>query len=290
MRKPARKLIGAATALASCLLFAVTAAPTSTLWVDRGGATMSVTAVNERPPEVVGPVTPDGGTVFDHPTWKGHGTTPPTPRAVCFIIEIFTSTPELSPWRVIIETDQPPFNNVSPFDGFDYQFFGEGASYGFEPAADYPLTGRYVMTPTQESQYASASDGYTATGCFNTPEPAWQPPGPTTYTQQEPVKLVRNGSQPCVAATVDGHQPYFIGFTVSFNWETFLNEQLAAGSITTAEYNQWLPYTHWAGGPPGYEASQGATGTDYLVTLQGYSDSSRNVYQVSPVTIASCSY
>ncbi len=72
--------------------------------------------------------------------------------------------------------------------------------------------------------------------------------------------FVRNGSMPCVAGTVDGHQPFYVGFTLSFNWKTFLDEQLAAGAITQAEHDQWITYTHWAGGPPGYNQAQGATG------------------------------
>jgi hypothetical protein len=101
---------------------------------------------------------------------------------------------------------------------------------------------------------------------------------------------VRNGSMPCVAGTVDGHAPFHVGFTLSFNWRTFLDEQLAAGAISQAEHDLWITYTHWAGGPPGYEASQGATGADYLVTLQGYSAFSRNVASFTPITIASCAY
>ena len=87
--------------------------------------------------------------------------------------------------------------------------------------------------------------------CRNIPEPAWQPPGPTP-TRSGRAHLVRNGSMPCVAGTVDGHQPFYVGFTLSFNWKTFLDEQLAAAAITQAEYDQWITYTHWAGGPPGY--------------------------------------
>lgn len=290
MAERARGFVVAGIALAGSLVFAGSVAPTGAAWLDRGGATMSVTAVEEPPPDVAGPVTPDTGTTFAPPTWSGHGSNLPTPRSVCFQITIFTTSPTPAPWRVLLETDQPPFNNVAPFTGFQYQLFGDGASYTFAPMPDYAVTGRYVMTPTQTSQYASITQGYTARACANTPEPAWQPPGPTTYTQREELVLVRNGTQPCVAATVDGHQPFFVGFTVSFNWKTFLDERLAASAITTAEYNQWLPFTHWAGGPPGYDPAQGATGTDYLVTLQGYADYSRNVYEVSPVTIASCSY
>ena len=105
-----------------------------------------------------------------------------------------------------------------------------------------------------------------------------------------PLQFIRNGSQPCVAGTVDGHQPFYVGFTLSFNWKTFLDEQLAASAITQAEYNQWLGFNHWAGGPAGYFPAQGATGTDYLTTLQGYQVESRTVSNFAPVTIASCSY
>ena len=95
---------------------------------------------------------------------------------------------------------------------------------------------------------------------------------------------------PCVAGTVEGHQPFFVGFTLSFDWKAFLDTQLADGAITQPEHDQWITYTHWAGGPPGYNQSQGATGSDYLVTLQGYAAETRTVSNIAPVTIASCAY
>ena len=161
--------------------------------------------------------------------------------------------------------------------------------YNFPQAADYTISGRYLATPTRTDQYASLTQSFFAKICANTPEAAWQEPGPTTYTQTT-LTLVRNGSQPCVAGTVVGHQPFFVGFTLAFNWKDFLDAQLAAAAITQGEYNQWVNFTHWAGGPPGYLAAQGATGTDFQVTLQGYAAESRTVSSVAPVTIASCSY
>ncbi|MGI9822765.1 hypothetical protein [Agromyces sp. Marseille-Q5079] len=291
-RSRVRNVTLALVALLGGAAFATSIGSTGAAWEDRGGSSMTVTAIDQRPPNVTGPVTPDTGSTFvGPPLWSGHNGSPtPTPRYMCFTVEIRTTSTTPVAWRVILETDRPPFNNVAPFDGFDFQLFGDGASYGFAPAADYAITGRYVMTPTQSSQWASVTQSYTAKACASTPEPAWQPPGPTTYTQRPTLELVRNGSQPCVAATVDGHQPYFVGFSVSFDWKAFLDGQLAASAITPAEYDQWLTFTHWAGGPPGYLAAQGATGTDYLVTLQGYEEASRNVYAPTPVTIASCSY
>ena len=75
------------------------------------------------------------------------------------------------------------------------------------------------------------------------------------------------------------------GFVLSFSLVA-----LALSAITPAEYSQWLNYTHWQGAPAGYEGGQGATGTDYLVTITGYSEFGRNVSQLSPVKLGSCSY
>jgi hypothetical protein len=291
----ARRSVVAVIALTTGIAIGATVAPTLATWLDRGGSTMSVTAINQAPPEAVGPVQPGPGGITSFvasPIWSGpNGAPNPEPRNACFQMEIRTVSPVPIPWVVVIETDQPPFNNVAPFVGFVGQFFGVNAAYGFAPASDYATTGRYLMTPTQTSQYASATQGYLAKACaVNVPEPAWQPPGPDTYTQRPLLTLVRNGAQPCVAGTVDGHRPFYVGFTLSFNWKTFLDERLAAGAITQTEHDQWIRNTHWAGGPPGYNPAQGATGTDYLVTLQGYADFSRTVANFAPVTIASCSY
>lgn len=294
MKRMTRRIVIAAALSTACWMFASVAVPTSSAWIDKGGASMTLTAVEERPPDLVGPVTPGDGTIFRKPDWKGHGTNPPTPTTSCFTVVIFTTSVEPAPWQVIIETDQPPFNNVPPFTGFQNQIYGEGANYTFAQTDNYALTARYVMTPAPGpegvSQWASRTTSYTAVVCANTPEPAWQPPGDDTYTQQEPVTLFRNGSQPCVSATVVGHQPFFIGFTVSFNWKTVLGNEVAAGFITPAEYTQWLPYTHWAGAPAGHNAAQGATGNDYLVTLQAYDFNYRNVSSVAPVENAACAY
>ena len=262
-------------------------------WIDRGGSKMVITAIANPVPAPDLPVVPGPDTSFvSGPTWSGQGTNPnPTPTLACFTVGIRTTSPTLAPWSVTLRTYRPPFDNVPPFTGFQGQLFGESAAYNFAPAADYATTGFYVMTPTQPSQYASATQTYTAKACaVNTPEARWQPAGSTTYTQLSPLQLVRNGSQPCVAGTVQGHRPYFIGFSLLFNWQTFLAERRAAGAITQAEYNQWINYTHWAGGPPGYLAAQGATGTDFQVSLQGYSAESRTVSNIANVTIASCAY
>ncbi len=145
------------------------------------------------------------------------------------------------------------------------------------------------MEPTSITQRASLTESHVASVCFDrVPEPEWQPPGPASYTQQPELPLVRKGSQPCVVATVVGHQPYYVGFTISFNWKDYLDEHLAAAQITQAEYDSWLPYTHWASGPPGVDNGRGATGTDYLVTFEGVKESSRNVSSINNVTLGSC--
>jgi hypothetical protein len=266
---------------------------TTTGWIDRGGSKMVITAIANPVPVPENPVVPGTGTTFvSGPIWTGQGTNPnPTPTLACFTVGIRTTSATLAPWTVQLRTYRPPFDNRPPFTGFQGQLFGESNSYSFTPAADYASTGIYLMTPTQPNQYASTTQTYTAKVCaVNTPEPQWQPAGPTTYTQLSPLQLVRNGSQPCVAGTVQGHQPYFVGFTLIFNWKTFLDQQLAASAITPAEYNQWLPFTRWAGGPTGFLPSQGATGTDYQVSLQGYSAQSRTVSNIANVTIASCAF
>jgi hypothetical protein len=285
-------VLAASVAAVAGVAIGTTIAPTSAAWIDRGGSKMVITAIEQPPPQPVGPVVPGVNTSFPTPLWTGQNTDPnPTPTLACFTIVINTTSATAAPWQVILHTGQPPFDNRPPFTGFQGGLFGENASYNFTQAADYATSGDYIMTPTQPSQYASTTTSYTAKTCaVNTPEPAWQPAGPTTYTQLAPLQLVRNGSQPCVAGTVQGHRPFYIGFTLLFNWKTFLDQQLAASAITPAEYSQWLPYTHWAGGPAGFQAAQGATGTDYQVSLQGYSAQSRTVSNIVNVTIASCAY
>ena len=168
-------------------------------------------------------------------------------------------------------------------------FSDDRPDYSFNPAADYEISGRYLMEPTAISQRASLTEGHVASVCIDrVPEPEWQPPGPASYTQLAELPLIRKGSTPCVVATVSGHQPYFIGFTISFNWKTYLDEQLAADAITQVEYDTWLPYTHWSSGPAGYDNGRGATGTDYLVTFEGLKAESRNVSAISDVTLGSC--
>jgi len=292
----ARRLVVALIAMAAGTALGASVTPTMSAWLDKGGATMSITAIGQAPPEPVGPVYPGPGTDFEPPAWSGpNAEGNPEPTNVCFTVEITTDSSTPVAWIVMIETDQPPFNNVPPFvypPGFRGQFFGWEQSYNFAPAVDYATTGRYQMTPTATHQYASETVSYTATACaVNVPEPAWQPPGPDTYTQRDTLTLMRNGVMPCVAGTVDGNAPYYVGFTLSFDWMLFLDEQLTAGAISQAERDQWITYTHWAGGPPGYvNQAQGATGADYLVTLQGYASFSRNVAYYAPVEIASCAY
>jgi hypothetical protein len=268
-------------------------APTEAAWLDRGGASMEVTAVQEPPPPVSGPVQPEAGTIFAAPTWSGiDGEPNPTPTSSCFRIEIFTTSTDPVPWRVILETDQPPFNNTPPFTIFGFQgrlYSDDILDYNFKEAPDYGISGRYFMDPTSNLQNASSSESHVATVCMESvPQPEWQPPGPQTYTQLPGLVLERRFDQPCVLATVVGHQPYFVGFTVSFNWQTFLDEQLALGAITSTEYFLWRTYTHWGGIPIGFVNSRGATGTDFLVTLQGIFENSRSVSTIAPVTLGAC--
>ena len=289
----ARRIVIAVVAMAAGAALGASIAPTMSAWEDRGGATMSVTAIEQPPPETVEPVYPGPGTIFvGPPVWSGPGYVGnPEPKIVCFTVKILTTSAEKVPWTVVMETDQPPFNNVPPFDEFQGGLYAGDATYTFAQAPDYTTTGRYLVTPDYESQWASATESYTVMACaIEVPEAAWQPAGPDTYTQR-PVVFVRNSGSPCVAATVDGHQPFYVGFTVSFNWKTLLDEQLAAAAITQSEYDQWITHTHWDGGPPGYaNLATGATGADYLVTLQGYAADGRNVADFEAVTIASCSY
>jgi hypothetical protein len=292
MSERSSRLIIAAITVVGGIALGAGIAPTVAAWEDRGGSTMTITSIEEPPPPVVGPVTPDSGTTFTGPTWSGLNNNPnPGPAQACFTVVINTTSATLAPWTLLMHTSQPPFNNTPPFTGFQGQIFGENASYVITTAADYATSGILLVTPSQPSQYASLTVSYTAEVCVvNTPEPAWQPAGPTTYTQRATLQLIRSGSQPCVAGTVDGHQPYYVGFTILFNWKTFLDEQLAASAITQAEHDQWLGYNHWAGGPSGILPAQGATGTDYQTSLQGYQIESRTVANIAPVTIASCSY
>ncbi len=288
----ARRILIAAVAAVSGIALGASLGPTLAAWEDRGGSVMSITAIEEPPPPVIAPVTPGDATSFTGPTWSGLNSAPnPTPTQACFTVVINTTSATPIAWTVRMHTGQPPFDNRPPFTGFQGQVFGESASYVFTQAPDYATSGIILVTPSQTSQYASTTQSYTARICVvNTPEPAWQPPGPNTYTQRPVIELIRNGSQPCVAATVDGHRPYYVGFTVVFDWRAFLDDRLAASAITQAEYDQWLGYNHWAGGPAGYFPSQGATGTDYVTTLQGYQVESRTISNIAPVTIASCAY
>jgi hypothetical protein len=286
-------LVTASLAAAAGIAVGATMAPTVAAWIDRGGSKLVITAVEEPTPAVSPPVQPGTSTgIVSGPVWTGQGTNPnPTPTIACFTITISTTSLVPAAWQVIIHTALPPFDNVPPFTGFQGSIFGESAAYNFAPAPNYATTGDLIMTPTQPTQFASNLVFYTAKVCaVNTPEPAWQPAGPTTYTQLAPLQLIRNGTQPCVAGTVQGHRPYYIGFSLLFNWKTFLDERLAASAITQAEYNQWITYTHWAGGPTGFLPAQGATGTDFQVSLQGYSAQSRTVSNIANVTIASCAY
>ncbi|WP_395243625.1 hypothetical protein ACGGZK_16060 [Agromyces sp. MMS24-K17] len=292
-RRTARLLLVAALAAIAGVALGSTVQSTVAAWIDRGGSKMAITAVAEPPPPLGEPVVPGAGTTFPPPAWSGSGSTPnPTPTNGCFTIVINTTSATPVAWQVVLHTAMPPFDNRAPFTGLQGTFFGDGQPYEFTPAADYATSGDYLMTPVLPTQYASATVAYTARVCFvNTPEPAWQPPGPTTYTQLSPLTLVRNGSTPCVSGAVQGHSPFYVGFTLAFNWKTLLDEHLAAQTITQAEYDQWLTYVHWDGGAPGVpEAAFGATGTDYEVTLQGYSVAGRTVASYANVTIGSCAY
>lgn len=267
---------------------------TSAAWIDRGAAVMAITAIQEPPPDLVAPVVPGESTTFPPPVWTGPDAEPhPLPTVACFTIVINTTSPTPIAWQVVIHTGLAPFDNRPPFTELQGGLYGQnGQFYNFAAAADYATSGDFLMTPFAPDQYASTTVSHTAKVCaVNTPEPPWQPPGPTTYTQLSPLQLIVNGSNPCVAATVEGYSEFFVGFTVAFNWKTLLDERLAAGGITQAQYDQWLPYVHWAGVAPGVpEGSQGATGTDYEVTLQGYSVTGRTVAEFNNVTIGSCAY
>jgi hypothetical protein len=293
-RAPAvRNLVVGAIAAVAGVAVGASLSPTVAAWMDLGGTSMTITSIEAPPPEVFGPVRPGANTfIVSGPFWSGPNNTPnPTPKNSCFTVTVSSTAVTPTPWELRIYTDHPPFNNVEPFIQFHGQAFAEGLPVDPQKAPDYATSHVYLLTATQPAQYVSSGVNYTAKICaVNVPEPAWQEPGPDTYTQRPELELIRNGSQPCVGAIVDGHQPYFVGFTVSFDWKVFLDQQLALGAITPAEYSQWLNYTHWDGAPAGYEGGHGATGTDYLVTIAGYSEFGRNVAQQTPVKLGSCSY
>ncbi|MET0843339.1 MAG: hypothetical protein ABWY23_05785 [Mycetocola sp.] len=260
--------------------------PTFASWLDRGGTSITLNAVVAPPPNPVAPIVPRTGptaTIFDlPPVW-----TPTSPHNFCFDVDVRTTSSTPAAWAIELHTGQPPFDNSAPFAGFVGQLIGD---YDFTPASDYATTGDILATPKRPDQYASATVPYPVRICaVNTPIPAWQPPGPTTYTQLEPMTLVLNGSQPCVVATVQGHRPYYVGFTVAFNWSDFLDTQ----PITPEQKALWLGYRHWDGQAPPPTASQastGATGTDNYVTLQAYNPDVRSVSSLAPVTLSSCAY
>ena len=296
MNGRARRLLIAAIAAVGGIALGASFGPTSAFWVDRGGSTMTITAIQDAPPEVLLPVTPGSGTSFTGPTWSGLGgpTTNPLPTQFCFTVVITTASiePVKSTWTLLLHTTQPPFNNLPPVDNFKGLLYSTSGGT-FTDATDYKTSGIILVTPAGEYQYASSTESYTIMICSTgVSEPAWQPPGGDTYTQL-PVELVPYSSPriPCVAGTVEGNQPFFVGFTIVFNWKDLLDAELADGNITPAEYTQWLGYNHWSGGPPSYQyGSQGATGADYVTSLQGYQAESRSVSNVENVTIASCTY
>ena len=269
-------------------------ATTEAAWLDKGGASMSVTAVEEPPPPLAIAVLPGADTFFaGPPVWSGiEGEVNPTPTSACFRVDVRTTSETPAPWHIILETDQPPFNNSPPFTIFGFQgllYTNDNPGYTFEPALDYELSGRYLMDPIRFTQNASETEGYVATACIErVPEPEWQPPGGESYTQRPELEFSRRLDGPCIVATVDGHQPYFVGFTVSFNWRTVLDDLLAAGEITSVEHVLWLTYTHWGGIPIGVVNARGATGTNFLVTLQGFTRESRSVSEIAPVSNGAC--
>jgi len=291
----ARRLLVAAIAAVGGIALGASLGGTMAAWEDRGGASMTITSIEEPPPPVLLPVTPGSGTSFTGPTWSGLNGPPtaPLPTQFCFTVVINTTSiePVRSAWTLLLHTTQPPFNNSPPVADFRFKLYSTSGAI-FTDAADYATSGIILATPAGDYQYASSTFSYTITICATgTPEPAWQPPGTQTYTQLS-VVLIPQGipRTPCVAGTVKGNQPFFVGFTVVFDWNALLDAELAAGRITQAEYTQWLGYNHWSGGPPGYYGSQGATGDAYVTSLQGYQAESRSVSNFANVTIASCSY
>ena len=84
--------------------------------------------------------------------WSGvEGEVNPTPTSACFRVEVRTTSADPAPWQIILETDQPPFNNTPPFTFFGFQgqlYTDDSPDYTFEPALDYAISGRYLMEPT----------------------------------------------------------------------------------------------------------------------------------------------
>ena len=274
----------AAGALVGALVPSVVV-PTVAAWVDLGGAQITLNAIDEPPPETVlpiAPVAPGTTTVPETEVWAGPNFSgDPAPTIFCYSIEVRTSSDTLAPWTMLMRTNQPPFNGVAQGNIFPWN-----TNMAFTPDVDYTTNGEIVVTPAFDTQWASVDQGYLWAICVvNTPLPDWQPPGDDTY-EQISTTLVRNGSQPCVALTVTGFQPFYVGFTGVFDWQAILDAQ-----ATPAEKTAWLGLTHWDGAAPGFpNGSTGATGTDYLTTLSAYDFNYRVVSNYNDVTISSCAY
>lgn len=284
MRRRGRAGAVALVAAAAIALMAATttAQPTEAVWEDRGGSAMNVTAIAGAPAELDQPIVATdasttlvtGTSVWTGPAHAGQ----PTPTAFCFSQNLTTNSTVAAPWSVTIHTKLPPLN------GATVNSIWGSSWYTVAPAPSYAETGDVIVTPNAPDQWASTTTSHPFGFCANTPEPAWQPPGPTTYALKS-TRFSMNGSMPCVTTVTEGFKPYFVGFTAQFNYKTVLDAERAAGRITQAQYDDFIDNIYWQGAD-----GQGATGSQYSVTLTGYNELKRAVRSFETVSLTACSY
>jgi hypothetical protein len=286
--------LGAGMAVGFALVLALSGARpvnTDAAWIDLGEAVVPV-ETGVHPPAFSLPFTSeDPNTVIvggpDDWTWTSQTdpAQPPTPHAFCVTFTLTSPSATPVPFRVTTHLGVPPFNFTAPFTAQMYQshvFVTPFSSW--QEAPDFADSGLVYIVPFG-GQTISASTPLDLKVCATTlPDPPWRPPGPDTYTVSAPVLQV-TADAPCVTLVVQGHTPYFLGFTANFDVKALLDSALAGGQITSTQYNAWLPRVYWWG-----SSASGVTGDDYLVTFTGYDELHQFVFQFADVSLTACAY
>lgn len=287
----ARAIRAVAGVLGAVALVAVaaTASPTAAVWEDRGRTVLPVSAGDPAPEsEAVVPITSGANTVFqvdenDPETWawtNNTGTPWPAAQDFCITLPVKTDTTELSAWELELHFPLSPWDWDAPFNAQMTSQIYYSANYSLTPADDYETSGLVYMRPdTDMGEWASSTVTYTVAFCAQTGEPAYFPPGPDTY-EITSLSVADSGGQARVTLVVTGVTWYFIGYTATFNLKDLLDQSLADGEITQAQYDAWLPTKIWYG--PG---TSGATGADYNVTVTPYNVFNTYVNEHVPILL-----
>lgn len=155
-------------------------------------------------------------------------------------LKVGTTSSTPVPWVVNVDTKQAPFNGASPS-----QIQPDATTSGPSANGILTITGKTLISGTQTQD---------VTICVYTggKPPAVAAEGPSTYAVSAFEITKDNGfGYACIRGTVTGYSQFYVGWTVTVDWDAVLTAKYGRGS---AEYQKLIakPLGNWqAGGPRG---------------------------------------